>query len=83
MSDASELVAEYRESVQRAAFAASMLIAIDFDKLIRDIDHADAVGPIVDPTLYRDKSKAMQEDRALLVAAKNFLTVAMKGKVPT
>jgi len=83
VSDARELIAEYRDAVRRAAFAASMLIAIDFDKMLREIDHADAVGALLDPTLYREKSKAMHEDRALLVAAKNFLTAAMKGKVPT
>lgn len=71
MSDADQvdLVETYQEAVRRVALVVSMLSDVDFEKLIRAIDHADAVGPILEPTLYRDKAQAMREDRALLAAA--------------
>ncbi len=68
-----EQIDEYQDAVRRVALVASMLADIDFAKLIRAIDHADAVGPILNPTLWRDRHKAMHEDRTLLVAAQNLV----------
>jgi hypothetical protein len=75
-------VEEYQDAVRRVALVASMLADIDFAKLIRAIDHADAVGPILNPTLWRDRHKAMHEDRALLVAAQNLVAKSKRPAVP-
>lgn len=74
-----EKVDDYHRAVSVAAIAANMLHGIDFESLIRDIDTADAIGPILDPTLYREKAKALHEDRALLVAAQNLAGVVKRG----
>lgn len=60
---------DYRSAVVMAATAAKLLAGLDVPGLLEDIERAEAVGPIVDPTLYRDKAKAMGEDRELLCAA--------------
>ena len=62
-------VADYQAAVVACAVAARMLRGFDLPKLLEQIDRADALGPILDPTLWRDRSPLMQEDRALLHAA--------------
>lgn len=79
--EAKLLIDDYRNAVRTAALAATMLQHIDFTMLIRAIDDAHAVGPILEPTLYREKCQAMGEDRALLVAAQS-LAGALKRRAP-
>lgn len=59
----------YQASVVGVWLLAGALADHDIPQLIEAIDRADAIGPMVDPTLYRAKSGKMQEDRELLVAA--------------
>lgn len=42
----------------------------DLDAAIAQIDRADSLGAIVDPTLYRARATLMHEDRELLVAVR-------------
>lgn len=65
-----EMTTDYRQAVQSAAMAARMLMQHDLEAVIAAIDRAAALGPVLDPTLYREKARAMQEDRELLMAAK-------------
>ena len=60
---------EYQAAVMMVAAAARLLAGFDVPGLLSDIEHAEAFGPLLDPTLYRDKAKAMGEDRELLRAA--------------
>lgn len=62
-------VEEYQSAVVAAKFCANLLAGHDINKLLDAIERADAVGPVLDPTLYRDKQKAMHEDKELLQAA--------------
>lgn len=62
-------VEEYQSAVVAAKLCANMLAGHDITKLLNAIERADAVGPMLDPTLYRDKQKAMHEDKELLQAA--------------
>jgi hypothetical protein len=62
-------VEEYRAAVQACVLAASILAPYDVPRLLRAIDHADAVGPILNPTLWIQKQGAMGEDREVLEAA--------------
>jgi hypothetical protein len=64
-----EKIGDYREAVLAAKFAANLLVAHDIAGILDAIERADAVGPIMDPTLYREKVGAMHEDRDLLRAA--------------
>jgi len=65
----SEQVEEYREAVTACALACRLLQQHDIPKLLRDIENADATGPIFNPTLWIQKNTAMEEDRKLLSAA--------------
>lgn len=56
-----------------ATMAYSLLSMHDYGKLIEAQNTADAIGPIIDPTLYRDKMKAMHEDRTIFEAANAFV----------
>lgn len=40
--------------------------------------HADAFGPILDPTFYREKAGAMEEDRRMLEAALRFVNAEVR-----
>ena len=68
---------EYQQAVLVCHMAARMLAAHDLKGLIADIDRADAVGPIVDPSLWMKKRGAMREDLEVLRAA---LPLAQLGR---
>lgn len=68
MNEAAQ-IAEYQAAVRATALVASMLVQYDLPELLAAIGRAEAVGPILDPTLYREKARAMDEDKALLEAA--------------
>lgn len=54
-------IVEYRDALRTVGVAVAMLRQHDYAQLLRDIEHADAFGPLLDPTLWRDKHKAMNE----------------------
>lgn len=64
---------DYRTALRAAVLAATMLAEHDWKGLIEAIDRADAVGPFLDPTLYRDKAAAMQSNREVFKAAMDFV----------
>ncbi len=59
----------YRAAVVACALARQVLRQHDLAGLIRAIDHAETVGPVLDPTSYRERGDAMREDRELLRCA--------------
>lgn len=68
-SDEKAQINAYRDAVLAAYFSANRLAAHDIHKLLADIERAESIGPIVDPTFFREKMKAMEEDKAVLRAA--------------
>ena len=62
-------VEEYRSAVLACALVASMLVQHDLEAILEAIAKGHAAGPIIDPTLYREKMGAMQEDENLVRAA--------------
>lgn len=73
-----EKIHEYRDALKACLFAAGMLKAFDIPKILESIDHADAVGPILDPTLWMQKSEKMREDKEIFRAALPLYQLAMK-----
>lgn len=71
-------IAEYRAAVQAAVLCAKLLEQHDIPQLLRDIEHADAVGPILNPTLWMQKHGAMNEDREVLRAALALRNIGVK-----
>ena len=61
--------AEYQNTVMTCAMAARIMLALDIPKILEDIEKAEALGPMLDPTLYREKGQAMSEDKRILEAA--------------
>lgn len=73
-----EKVEKHQNAVATIYAAAQLLAAIDVPQLLQDIDHADAVAPILDPSLWRDKKQAMDEDRELLEASLKLRAIGIK-----
>ena len=71
-------VESYRSAILGVLSVAHLIRHLDFAAMIKAIDHADTVGPLLDPTLYRRKQKALLEDRGLLEAAQAFVHEASK-----
>lgn len=62
-------VDDYKAAVRTCYLAAKMLAQHDLKHVIAAINRAETVGPIVDPTLYREKSGHMAEDKRVVEAA--------------
>jgi hypothetical protein len=63
----------YRNARLACELARNLLREHDFGELLRAIGRAEALGPMLDPTLYREKAGAMDEDRKVFEAAARFL----------
>jgi hypothetical protein len=72
----------YQSAVKTAALCAQMLAQFDIPELLTAIERGHAFGPILDPTLYRDKAKAMNEDKELLQAANHLRELYLKHLTP-
>lgn len=72
MSDEAKIEA-YRSARLDCELARNILQGHDFGELLAAISLADSLGPVLDPTLYREKHGAMAEDRKAFEAAAAFL----------
>lgn len=63
-------IENYRLTVAQAALCARLLAEVPLDEMLAAIERAETTGPILDPTLWREKGRAMREDKALLEAAR-------------
>jgi hypothetical protein len=68
----------YQDAVIACVAARRALKVHDLAGLLEAIEHAGAVAPILDPTLYREKASAMEEDRRLLEAALRFVNAEVR-----
>lgn len=73
-----ERIRKYRVAVATISTASNMVAMHDIPELLAAIERGHSVGPILDPTLYRDKAKAMEEDAELLRAALPLWKLARK-----
>jgi hypothetical protein len=72
----------YQAAVEECALAGNVLCVTikDLPALIAACERAEATGPLLDPTLYREKVKAMREDLELFRAALPLWTLAKKRR---
>ena len=72
--------AEMYQACLRFCFMASNVLK-DFDipSMLREIEHAETVGPIVDPTLWIKNNKKMAIDKKLLEAALPLATFVLSS----
>jgi hypothetical protein len=71
---------EYQAAVGSCALVGSMLTQYDLPAMLNAIERAEAIGPMIDPTLYREKAEAMGQDKDLLEAALPLWRWAMNQK---
>ncbi len=76
--EADEQISEYRSALLLILNSARVMTVIDLPKLLAAIEHSHALGPMVDPTLYREKMRAMDEDKEILTAALPLWKLAKK-----
>jgi hypothetical protein len=60
---------EYQQQLVNVAMTARLLVDVDIPDLLNRIERAHSFGCMVDPTLYRDKVQAMDQDKDMLEAA--------------
>jgi hypothetical protein len=66
---AEDPIERYRSAVQACFMVGTILAQHDLPALLGEIASAEALGPILDPTLWIQKHKAMEQDRKLIAAA--------------
>lgn len=73
---------EYRGELIKAYLLARCLVTLPLKQMAEAIQHADAVVPLLDPTLWIRKEKAMHEDeqvnQALLKAKEALVELGVK-----
>lgn len=67
--DKQDKILKYRSAVISCNMAMAILARHDLDEILRDIERAETLGPIVDPTLWTEKYRQLKEDKALIQAA--------------
>lgn len=73
-----EQIKSYREQLLFLYQTALSVQMVDIPKLLQDIERAETLGPFLDPTLWRNKSHAMAEDKELLEAVLPFWRMGEK-----
>lgn len=75
--DNAEDVARYEENMNMLATVARLLQGIDLEYISATLDYAEALGPIVQPTEYRDGGLTnLRDQRKLVNAAKQMRLAA-------
>lgn len=64
---------EYRFAHQNITMAYQLLSALPLQEILAAQQRAHTIGPMLDPTMYRDKMQAMVEDESLFRAALTFV----------
>ena len=67
---------QHAEGVFAVVMAARVLSSVELERVIESAETALAVGPILDPTLYRDHAHRLEQDLELLRAALPLWQVA-------
>jgi hypothetical protein len=73
-------IAEYQSIVGQVMLIAEHLAELDLPRILREIEHAEVLGPFVDPTLWTHKHHAMSEDKELIQAALPLRSLGQRRK---
>lgn len=69
---------DYEMTQQQIVFIGSLVKGLPLDEFIAVIDHADSIGPILDPTLWMRGNKEMMKIRDLAAGLRYFQTIVNK-----
>jgi hypothetical protein len=70
----------YETALHMASNAIALIDLVPVPDILNAMERADAVGPILDPTLYRAKAAAMAQDREIMEALLPAWRLAQKIK---
>lgn len=71
---------DYAAAIMSCVMAARLLSLHDLPGILAAIERTEALGPLLDPTLYRDRSRAMWDDKEMLEAAMPLWRLAERLK---
>ena len=75
--------AVYRANMDLVAAACRLLLLVPVDDLLATVRHAEAVGPVLDPTAFlHGGGKNLAGQREILEAAQRLRRVAERHQVP-
>lgn len=69
---------EYKETQYMLVLLARGIANLDLDAFLQRLERADAIGPFINPTLYRDAMGNMEKIRRLAQAANAFRKEALE-----
>src|SRR5713101_4635387 len=64
-----EKIEDYRKAIKSCIGAGFLLTEYKLPEILAAINQAEATGPMLNPTLFREKAQALREDKELLKAA--------------
>lgn len=68
----------YRAAVLTCALAGKLLAEHDLPAVLEAIERAEAAGPVLNPTLWKERHKAMLEDKEIVQAALPLRALAVR-----
>jgi len=71
---------EYQNHLLHGYMMAKMAAEIPVPDLLARIDRAETIGPFLDPTLYREKAGAMDDDKEMLRALLSLHRIGLRLK---
>lgn len=76
---------EYRQHLEEAYLLVKLAAGLPLDEMLAAASLAESTAPILDPTLYREKGKALREDMSVLCALKRAADIwkRAEGKEPS
>ena len=69
---------EYFQTQWQLVLQAQLIIGLDLDGFLAAIEQAESFGPILDPTLFIQGGKRLEEVKRLALAAKKFSDEAQR-----
>lgn len=84
MSQSTEdLAFGFKEGAELLMQQGAMLALMPIEKWLADLHHADAIAPILDPTLYRDYIQSRRDEmlKEVLTGALHFKKAIQKAQI--
>lgn len=66
------LDAEYKSHMQKLVMCADVIEHVPFDELLEMLEHADGIGPFIDPTAWMKGHHNIEPQRKLVSAGRAF-----------
>jgi hypothetical protein len=71
----------FRAALELVIGAGRTISMLDLPAMLQMMERTDALGPVLDPTLYREKHRAMESDRQILEATLPLWRLARRAQL--